>query len=50
MTTGGWIFMLGSCGFVLWLVAYCFARVMRKPSSANHMHAPLEIDTKDTDT
>lgn len=50
MTTGGWIFMLTSIGFVLVLITFCFVRVLTKPSAANHMHAPLEIDTHDLNT
>jgi hypothetical protein len=50
MTTGGWIFMLLSLGFVLALVGFCFWRVLSKPAAANHMHAPIEIDTHDQGT
>jgi len=50
MTAGGWVFMLCSIGLVLALVTFCFYRVLSKPSSAAHMHAPLEIDTKDRET
>jgi len=32
MTLGGWIFMLSSVGFTLWLTAYCFWKVLRKPA------------------
>lgn len=49
MTTAGWIVMIVSCGFVLALVIFCFGRVLRTPKAAEHMHAPLEIDTHDTD-
>jgi hypothetical protein len=50
MRLGGWIFMTGSLGFVLWLTAYCFYKVLVKPSAADHMHAPLDIDTHDLNT
>jgi hypothetical protein len=50
MTTGGWIFMVASIGFVLWLTGYAYSRVLRKPSAANHMHAPIDIDTQDKGT
>lgn len=50
MTTGGWVFMIGSLGFVLGLTAFCFGRVLRKPTAANHMHAPLDINTHDQNT
>lgn len=49
MTTAGWIFMVGSISFVVALISFCFHKVLSKPSAANHMHAPLEIDTKDLD-
>lgn len=47
MTIGGWIMMTLSIGFVLALNIYCFGKVLRTPQSQDHMHAPLEIDTKD---
>lgn len=31
MTAGGWIFMLGSIGVVLALVAFCYAKVLGSP-------------------
>jgi len=49
MTASGWIFMLASVGFVVGLISYCFWRVLTKPATAEHMHAPLEIDTGDLD-
>ena len=42
--------MLCSVGFVVGLTAYCFYRVIKKPKSTEHMHAPLEIDTQDLNT
>jgi flagellar biogenesis protein FliO len=50
MTPLGWTFMFMSIGFVLGLVLFCFYRVLTKPNAANHMHAPLDIDTHDLDT
>jgi hypothetical protein len=50
MNAGGWIFMLASVGFVLWLTAYCFHRVLSRPAATEHMHAPLDIDTHDLNT
>lgn len=50
MTTQGWIFMVGSISFVLGLITFCFYKVLSKPSAANHMHAPIEIDTRDRET
>jgi hypothetical protein len=31
MTTGGWIFMLGSIGFVVGLASWCFYRILILP-------------------
>lgn len=50
MTSAGWIFMIGSLGFVVGLTYFCFQRVLSKPSAANHMHSPVDIDTHDTNT
>ncbi len=50
MTTGGWIFMVVSIGFVVSLISFCYFRVLRKPAAADHMHAPLDIDTHDLGT
>jgi len=50
MTTTGWIFMLSSVGSVTILMIWCFHRVLSNPTSANHMHAPLDIDTHDLNT
>lgn len=49
MTPAGWIFMLTSISFVLATI-YSFWRVLSKPAAANHMHAPIEIDTHDRNT
>ncbi len=48
MTPGGWIFMLSSLGFVLWLTGYCFYRVLTAPA-AGDLHAPPTIETGDED-
>jgi hypothetical protein len=50
MQAEGWIFMIGSVGFVLILTAYCFARVLMKPQSADHLQAPQTIDTGDIES
>lgn len=50
MTLGGWILMLGSCGAVVLLTGYCYYKVLSSPSTTEHLHAPLEIDTQDADT
>ena len=51
MTAGGWVFMSLSIGFVVFLTAFCFYKVLAGPPDApEHMHAPLDIDTHDQDT
>ena len=50
MTPGGWTFMLLSCGSVVALTAFCYFRVLARPRTTEHMHAPLDIDTHDQDT
>jgi len=50
MTWAGWLLMTLSCGAVLSLTVFCYARVLRTPRPDEHMHAPLEIDTHDADT
>jgi hypothetical protein len=50
MTLAGWIFMLGSISAVVGLVVFCFYRVLTKPSTTEHLHAPLDIDTRDLQT
>jgi hypothetical protein len=50
MTTEGWIFMIGSVGFVLSLVGYCFVRVLTRPQAADHLQAPQTIDTGDLES
>ena len=45
MTPAGWVFMLCSLIFVIGLNVFCFGRVLRKPATTEHMHAPLDVDT-----
>jgi len=50
MTGAGWLFMIVSVSAVVLLAGFCYYRVLSKPASANHMHAPLDIDTHDKGT
>ena len=50
MEPAGWVFMLGSIGFVVGLVSYCFYRVLATPSAADELHAPQTIETGDEGT
>jgi hypothetical protein len=50
MTLAGWAIMILSVGSVLALTAFCFYRVLTLPplEVTEHLKAPLEIDTRDT--
>lgn len=52
MTVWGWIFMISSMSVVISLAAFCYIKVIFRPSATDHMHAPLDldIDTGDRDT
>ncbi|MBD3267518.1 hypothetical protein GF373_12695 [bacterium] len=41
----GWLIFIVSNLFVIGLVSFCFYRVLSL--SEEHMHSPLDIDTKD---
>lgn len=41
----GWLIFIVSNTIVIALVVFCFYRVLTIPKE--HMHAPLDIDTKD---
>lgn len=47
MTGAGWLLMLSSVGFVVALNVYCFWRVLTTPAPKEHLHAPLDIETRE---
>jgi hypothetical protein len=51
MTPAGWAIMIVSVGSVLLLTAFCMYRVLTLPPQVveEHLKAPLEIDTRDTE-
>jgi hypothetical protein len=49
MNWAGQLIMVVSYGFVGALTVFCFYRVLTTPGATEHEHAPLEIDTRDTD-
>ncbi|MGR8935913.1 MAG: hypothetical protein ACU837_16265 [Gammaproteobacteria bacterium] len=49
MTSFGFLMMVASYSVVVTLMVYCFYRVLKTPGAARHEHAPLEIDTRDSD-
>lgn len=48
MTTAGWIVMLVAIGGMTSLLAWCVYKVVSTPGSTEHLHAPLDIDTRDS--
>lgn len=50
LSPGGWTMMLLCIGSVCALSAFCLYRILREPRPSEHHHAPLDIDTGDTDT
>lgn len=49
LSVAGWLTMVASVGVVLALCAFCVYRALREPHPEQHMHAPLDIDTRDLD-
>ena len=49
MTAGGWLLLIVSCSAISVWVVICYARILQAPHPSEEMHAPLDIDTRDTD-
>ncbi|MCX7886483.1 MAG: hypothetical protein N3B01_04380 [Verrucomicrobiae bacterium] len=49
MTLSGWVVMILSVGFVTGLLVWCIWRVLKEPEAPERLHAPEEIDTRDTE-
>ena len=49
MTTGGWITMMLSVGFVSCLFSWCIYKVLFGKEPAEKLHSLDGIDTKDSD-
>ncbi|MBU0641265.1 MAG: hypothetical protein KKB50_20595 [Planctomycetes bacterium] len=49
LTAQGAVLMALCVGLVLGLFGFCMYRILREPAPAEHHHAPLDIDTHDTD-
>ena len=49
LNTAGTIVMVACIGCVISLMGFCYYRVLREPRPSEHHHAPLDIDTHDTD-
>jgi hypothetical protein len=49
MSTGGWITMMLSVGFVSLLFGWCIYKVLSGGAAPEKLHSLDSIDTKDTD-
>lgn len=49
LTAQGALVMVICVGLVLGLFVFCMQRILRDKKPSEHHHAPLEIDTHDTD-
>ncbi len=49
LNASGWMLMLLCIGLVTLLMVFCYYRILREPRPSEHHHAPLEIDTRDTE-
>ena len=49
LTAGGALIMGVCIVGVLGLLAFCMTRILRESHPEEHHHAPLEVDTHDTD-
>lgn len=47
MTTGGWITLILSVGFVTSLFAWCLSRILTGKQSVDRLHGIEDIDTRD---
>ncbi len=47
MTTGGWIIMSLSVGFVVGLLVWSVHKVLSTPGASRHLHSQADIDTQD---
>ena len=49
LNLGGTLMLAMSVLLVCGLVVFCVVRIMREEAPTEHLHAPLDIDTHDTD-
>ena len=47
MNSGGWIIMIVAVGGVVGFFSWCMYKVITTRESAEHIHSPVDIDTKD---
>lgn len=49
LNASGWTLMLLCITLVVTLMAFCYYRILREPRPSERHHAPLDIDTRDTE-
>ena len=49
MTTGGWVIMVVSVGFVTGLFSWCIYKVLTTPGSGDRVRGPVNIRPGDLD-
>ena len=49
LNAGGWTVMLLCVSLISTLMVFCYYRILREPRPSEHHHAPLDIDTHDTE-
>ena len=49
LNAGGWTVMLLCVSLITVLMIFCYYRLLREPRPSEHHHAPLDIDTRDTE-
>lgn len=49
LNVSGWTLMLLCIILVTVLMVFCYYRILREPRPSEHHHAPLDIDTRDTE-
>ena len=49
LNLGGMLMLAMSVLLVCGLVVFCVVRIMREDAPTDHLHAPLDIDTHDSD-
>jgi di/tricarboxylate transporter len=47
LTTGGWVIMVLSVGFVTLLLAWCIYKVVTTPGETEHLHTQADIEPPD---
>jgi len=47
MNAGGWVIMIVAVGSVVAFFSWCMIKVITTRESTDHIHSPVDIDTRD---